>query len=128
MSNAIFIPCMGAFMAALVVIYMARARFVRVVISAARFFASSPATASAKWQFGRPHVTRSFWMQLAILVLLLGAGLASRLPSPLQQQRRLGVRILLDRSASMTTVQNGRSRMDAARDAIRHVVDRANGR
>jgi hypothetical protein len=129
MSSTTFIACMGAFIGALVVIYMAQARFVRVVISAARFFVNNePVSTSRRWQFGIPRLTRSFFAQLAALLLLLIAGLAAQLHAPPEQQRRLGIWILVDRSASMSTVQNGRARMDAAKDAIRRVVERANRR
>jgi len=54
--------------------------------------------------------------------------LLSQFNRPSEKQQQLGVWVLLDRSASMSTVQDGEVRMDAARTAIRRVAGRAASR
>jgi len=62
----------GAFIATLVVVYMARPNFRRTVTSAAIFFHDDLAAASAsRFGWSPPRPTRLFYIQLAVLVLLL---------------------------------------------------------
>ena len=113
----------GAFAAALVVIYMARPNFRRAVLSAALFFRDDPVLGSTNriaWSTPRP--TPLFYMQLSMLLLLLLAVPHWPAAAVMDRSARTGVRVLVDRSASMSTQQNGGKRFDAAVAALRSMV------
>jgi hypothetical protein len=113
----------GALAAALVVIYMARPNFRRAVLSAAVFFHDDPvlgSTSRIAWSTPRP--TPLFFLQLAVLLLLLVAVPYWPAAAVLDRSVKTGVRVLVDRSASMSTQQNGATRFDAAVAALRSVV------
>lgn len=113
----------GALAAALVVIYMARPNFRRAVLSAALFFHDDPvlgSTSRIAWSTPRP--TRLFYLQLSVLLLLLLAVPHCRGAALVDRSARTGVRVFVDRSASMSTQQNGGTRFDAAVAALRTVT------
>jgi hypothetical protein len=113
----------GALAAALVVIYMARPNFRRAVISAALFFRDDPvlgSTSRIAWSTPRP--TPLFSLQLSVLLLLLLAVPHCPAAAVLDRSVKTGVRVLVDRSASMSTAQNGKTRFDAAIAALRSVA------
>jgi hypothetical protein len=113
----------GALAAALVVIYMARPNFRRAVLSAALFFRDDPvlgSTSRIAWSTPRP--TTLFYLQLSVLLLLLLAVPHCPAAAVMDRSVKTGVRVLLDRSASMSTQQNGATRFDAAIAALRSVV------
>lgn len=113
----------GALAAALVVIYMARPNFRRAVLSAAVFFRDDPvlgSTSRIAWSTPRP--TPLFFLQLSVLLLLLLAVPHCPAAAVMDRSAKTGVRVLVDRSASMSTQQNGATRFDAAVAALRSVV------
>ena len=113
----------GALAAALVVIYMARPNFRRAVLSAALFFRDDPvlgSTSRIAWSTPRP--TPLFVLQLSVLLLLLLAVPHCRAAAVIDRSVKTGVRVLVDRSASMSTQQNGATRFDAAVAALRAVA------
>ena len=113
----------GALAAALVVIYMARPNFRRAVLSAALFFHDDPVVGStSRIAWSTPRPTRLFYVQLSVLLLLLFAVPYCRGAALVDHADWTGVRVLVDRSASMTTQQNGARRFDAAIDALRSVT------
>ncbi len=114
------------FLGLLVVIHMARPRFLRRELSSARFFFELPQPKQTKshLRFGKPPITRSFIIQLSILLLLLLALFLSQLTFESSETRGLGVWFIVDTSASMTTLQEGKSRMAAAQREIDRVLDR----
>ena len=110
----------AALAAALVVIYMARPNFRRAVLSAALFFQDDPvigSTSRIAWSTPRP--TPLFFLQLSVVVLLLLAVPYCRGTAVIDRSPRAGVHVFFDRSASMSTQQNGRTRFDAALAALR---------
>src|SRR5262247_1411891 len=110
----------GALAAALVVIYMARPNFRRAVLSAALFFSDDPvlgSTSRVAWSTPRP--TPLFYLQMSVLLLLLLAVPHCRGTAVMDRSVKTGVRVLVDRSASMSTQQNGATRFDAAIAALR---------
>jgi hypothetical protein len=113
----------GALTAALLIIYMARPNFRRAVLSAALFFRDDPVLGStSRIAWSTPHPTPLFYLQLSVLLLLLLA--VPHCPAALVMDRsiRTGVRVLVDRSASMSTKQNDVTRFDAAIAALRSVA------
>jgi hypothetical protein len=113
----------GALAAALVVIYMARPNFRRAVLSAALFFRDDPvlgSTSRIAWSTPRP--TPLFYLQLSVLLLLLLAVPHCPAAAVMDRSGKTGVRVLVDRSASMSTQQHGATRFDAAIAALRSVA------
>ena len=113
----------GALAAALVVIYMARPNFRRAVLSAALFFRDDPvlgSTSRIAWSTPRPSPL--FFLQLSVLLLLLLAVPHCPAAAVIDRTVKTGVRVLVDRSASMSTQQNGATRFDAAVAALRSVA------
>jgi hypothetical protein len=113
----------GALAAALVVIYMARPNFRRAVLSAALFFQDDPVVGStSRIAWSTPHPTPLFYLQLSVLLLLLLAVPHCRAAAVVDGSVKAGVRVVVDRSASMSTQQDGATRFDAAVAALRSVV------
>src|SRR5688500_955419 len=113
----------GALAAALVVIYMAKPNFRRAVLSAALFFHDDPVLGStSRIAWSTPHPTRLLYVHLAVVLLLLLALPRGRGAAAVDRAAGPGVRVLVDRSASMSTQQNGAARFDAAVDALRSVI------
>src|SRR5688572_25419620 len=113
----------GALAAALVVIYMARPNFRRAVLSAALFFRDDPVLGStSRIAWSTPHPTPLFYLQLSVLLLLLLAVPHCRGAAVVDRPLKTAVRVLVDRSASMSTLQNGATRLDAAVTALRSVT------
>jgi len=113
----------GMLMAALVVIYMARPNFRRAILSAALFFRDDPVLGSTtRIAWSTPHPTRLFYLQLSVLLLLFLAVSQCRAVAGMDRSVKTGVRVLVDRSASMSTVLNGATRFDAAVAALRSVA------
>jgi hypothetical protein len=110
----------GAFAAALVVIYMARPNFRRAVLSAALFFRDDPVLGStSRIAWSTPHPTPLFYVQLSVLLLLLLAVPHCPAAAVMDRSVKTGVRVLVDRSASMSTRQKGATRFEAAIAALR---------
>ena len=113
----------GALAAALVVIYMARPNFRRAVLSSALFFRDDPVVGStSRIAWSTPHPTPPFFLQLSVLLLLLLAVPHCRAAAVIDRSVKTGVRVLVDRSASMSTQQNGATRFEAAIAALRSVA------
>jgi hypothetical protein len=113
------------FLGLLVLIHMARPRFLRRELSSARFFKQLPQPKQTKSQLhlGKPPLTRSFIMQLLVLLLLITALLLSQKNFESSETRKLGVWFILDTSASMTTLQKGKPRIVIARREIDRALD-----
>ena len=110
----------AALAAALIVIYMARPTFRRAVLSAALFFQDDPVVGStSRIAWSTPRPTPLFVLQLFVILLLLLAVPHCRGAAVLDRSARAGVHVFFDRSASMSTQQNGGTRFDAAVAALR---------
>src|SRR4029078_8928391 len=115
----------GALAAALFVIYMARPNFRRAVLSAALFFRDDPVLGStSRIAWSTPHPTPLFYLQLSVVLLLLLAVPHCPGAAVMDRSVKTGVRVLVDRSASMSTRQNGATRFDAAGAGVRPRVGR----
>ena len=113
----------GAAGAALVAIYMTRPVFPPIVQSAAVFFADEPPTVvTGKVALDRLRLTRLFVLQALVMALLFAAILSEYLPGTAAASAGIGVSIVLDRSASMSTRQAGRTRFELARAEVARVV------
>jgi hypothetical protein len=102
---------------------MARPNFRRAVLSAALFFQDDPvlgSTSRIAWSTPRP--TPLFFLQLSVLLLLLLAVPHCPAAAVIDRSAKAGVRVLVDRSASMSTRQTGGTRFDAAIAALRSVA------
>ncbi len=113
------------FLCALVLIHMARPRFIRRELSSARFFKQLPQPKQTKSQLrlGKPPLTRSFIMQLFVLLLLITALFLSQKTFDISETRKLGVWFIVDTSASMTTLEKGKPRIVTARKEIDRTLD-----
>ena len=113
----------GALAAALIVIYMARPNFRRAILSAALFFRDDPVLGStSRIAWSTPHPTPLFYLQLPVLLLLLLAVPHCPAAAVMDRSVKTGVRVLVDRSASMSTQQDGATRLHAAIAALRSMV------
>jgi len=99
------------FLGLLVLIHMARPRFLRRELSSARFFKHLPQPKQTKSQLrvGKPPLTRSFIMQLLVLLLLITALFLSQKTFESTKTREWGLWFMVDTSASMTTLQKGKT-------------------
>ena len=118
----------GALVVALVVIYMARPSFRRTILSAAVFFQDDPVVGStSRIAWSTPRPTRLFYVQLTVLLLLLLAIPRCRTAVASSDGAHGGVWVLVDRSASMSTIQNGTTRMDRVVTALKNLLAAQSG-
>lgn len=118
---------LGSLCIILVFIYINRPPIEQRVLSAARFFDILP---QAKPEGGclKPGHLRlplPFWVQLLVLVLLTGAVLVSWVTKASGEAQRVGVWIVVDTSASMTTSQHDVTRMEIAHQEVGRAIARA---
>jgi hypothetical protein len=122
---------LAGLLAGLVALYMARPRFRRRTLSAARFLAGLPVrdTRRLAWSWSAPLAAPAFWLQLLVLALCLAAVAGAAWRATGVAPARLGVWLLVDTSHGMTTRQDGADRMAAARrealSAVEAVAARA---
>lgn len=104
----------------LVLVHMTRPRFERRRMSAARFFKDlpPPRQGQPRLRLSNPVTSRPFYLQLLSLLLLLLALLSTQISFAQQQARDIGMWILLDTSASMSTG----SRMSRAVGEVRQAL------
>ncbi|WP_162801204.1 VWA domain-containing protein [Azospirillum brasilense] len=116
----------AAALAALVAVYMSRPLFRKVEVSSARFLMDlpEPTAARRRWSPALPLRSLSFWLQVAVVGLLLAAALLEAWRVAGVGGARLGVWLLIDTSHSMTTRQGGGMRFDLARAAVERAIDR----
>jgi len=112
---------LAGLLAGLVALYMARPRFRRRTLSAARFLAGLPVreTRRLAWSWHAPVTAPAFWLQLLVLALCLAAVAGAAWRATGTAPARLGVWLLVDTSHGMTTRQDGADRMAAARRGAR---------
>jgi len=116
---------LAGLLAGLVALYMARPRFRRRTLSAARFLAGLPVreTRRLAWSWHAPVTAPAFWLQLLVLALCLAAVAGAAWRATGTAPARLGVWLLVDTSHGMTTRQDGADRMAAARREALAAVD-----
>ncbi len=120
---------LGLLFAGLLAVHMARPRFLRRRLSSARFFKDlpPPRLAQSRLRLGKPRFTRPFLLQLLVLSLLLAAVLFMEGSFIRGETRSLGVWVLVDTSASMSTLQDGLTRMELARQEVGRALERISG-
>jgi len=119
----------GILMALLVVLYMAQPRFKRFRLSSARFFKEMPVPRERRFRFSvsRPELSRTFWLQMfALLLILIAFVLRHQTYKASAGGEGQGVWVLVDTSASMSTKQGGKARSALVADTIKQAVDEAN--
>lgn len=121
---------MGAVLAGLIVLYLISPHYLRFYISSARFFRASPdgPVDTPRFRWRSLALSRSFWLQLSVLTLLLLALLFTHLElSAGQQSPHVGVWLAIDASSSITTIQAGIPRAELAYrevEALREQLNR----
>lgn len=100
----------------LLIPYLVRRKPRRLVFSSVLLFIEGGAQASGR-PFGRIHVPPIFFLQLLLLALLIFA-----LSEPVFSVRPTKVAILLDNSASMQALEDGRTRLSLAQEKIGNVI------
>ncbi len=119
----------SGFLAAVVIFHMARPRFLRREISAARFFSQlpQPKQSRSRLRLGRPRLSVLFLLRLLIVLLCLTAIWLSQVGFGGSEKQVLGVWFIVDTSASMTTLQPGKensNRMDRARREVEIMAEK----
>jgi len=118
----------------LLVLHMVRPRYVRKVVSAARFFRGLPPARKGqpRLRLASPVRSRPLYFQVPMMVLLLAALYLMNREHEAGEVLGFGVAIAVDTSASMTTRQENETRMASAVAEARRVLaearDAAGGR
>jgi hypothetical protein len=114
--NIIFVILMTVALGVLVVLYMTYPLFRQRRLSSARFFRDLPPPKKGKLRlrFGKIQLTLPFVLQVMVLLLLLIAFLIVSEKIFGNPTGGMGVWFIIDTSASMSTVQEGEPRMEAA--------------
>lgn len=118
---------LGGLLVVLVAIHMARPRFKEFTLSAARFFNALPPARKGqpRLRLGNPFKSWPLYLQFPILLLLLVAVLSIDDTFAGGESKGLGVWFMVDTSASMSTSQQGTTRMDAAQEEIKQAMMQA---
>lgn len=115
----IFVWVAVALIGALIIIHLSRPRYEPRRISAARFFTDLPAPeVERRWRPGNPFRSYPFYLQLSFLLLLLAAfwlTFVGFITKERETRQAIGLWLMVDTSASMSTVQNGVMRLELAR-------------
>lgn len=121
---------LAGFTGLLIAIHMAQPRFKRQKLSAARFFADLPRAVQGRKTLrpGNPLKSRPLYPQLLILLLLLAALYSIQELRAAAPTTGVGLWILVDTSASMSTRQDGMTRMELARQEAGRLVSQAQAR
>lgn len=118
-----FLAIVAGLCLTVVALHMTRPHNTQFILSAARFFRDlPPADPRSRWQFNNPLRSRPLYLQLPIALLILAAFWPwnqHEVGSPISQA--LGLWILVDRSASMTT-GNGERMLAAQLEATQIVA------
>lgn len=111
----------------LVVLYMTYPRFQRRQLSAARFFRDLPPPrhGQSRLRRGKLQLTLPFFMQLFVLLFLLAALFLAGKKLSGDKTKGLGVWFIVDTSASMSTLQQEETRMDAAVREVEAAAEQA---
>lgn len=114
----VILSILGALVAGLVVLYLVSPPVRRRRISAARFLLplpNPPRPLGGQIRLRRLITSPPFWLQLIALALLCAAVWAATMQAPLRGPRSIGLQLMIDTSASMSTIQGGVPRIELAR-------------
>ena len=121
----IVIWLLGGLIVGLIILYLTRPYYQPFTLSAARFFEQINTTQESRRRFDLRSLflSRPFYLQLTVLSLLL-AGLLLVHSRQLTEREgsNLGIWVVLDTSASMSTQQEGDTRMQDAHDEITELM------
>jgi len=108
----------GILVGVCVAIHMMQQRYVRRKLSSARFFKNIPPAPKkqTRLRWGRPKFNLPFFLRLTVLLLLLMSLASFHKTLNYGKMKSLGLWIILDTSASMTTTEKRLSRMDIAKN------------
>lgn len=125
----IAVVLMGFLVLGMVAAHMARSRFQRIPrVSAARFFQGLPPPRDVpRLRVANPLRSVPFYLRLAAALVLFFAVLSQWMPLVPGEAWRMGIWLIVDTSGSMSTVQAGGSRHDAAQRAAAEVTRQAQG-
>lgn len=116
--SLVILSILGALVAGLVVLYLVSPPVRRRRISAARFLLplpNPPRPLGGQIRLRRLITSPPFWLQLIALALLCAAVWAAAMHVPLRGPRSIGLQVMIDTSASMSTIQGGVPRIELAR-------------
>lgn len=108
---------LGVLIGGLVLLYLTRPYYHEFTLSAARFFEDTPgdSDAAVRLRLDSLLLSRPFYLQLAVLLLLLVASALTQCSRPVAaEQETVGVWVMLDTSASMSTLQGNQTRWEIA--------------
>jgi hypothetical protein len=100
----------------LLVPYLIRKKPRRLVFSSLLLFIESGIPASSR-PWGRIHLPPIFFLQLLLLALLIFA-----LSEPVFSVRPTNIAVVLDNSASMQTLEDGKTRLSLAKESVSSVI------
>jgi len=117
-------PFLLATVGILVIVYMTYPRFRRRRLSAARFFRDlpPPRKGQSRLRWGKIRMTLPFFLQLLLLMSLTAALYLVERKISGDDIKSLGLRIVIDTSASMGTQQQEETRMTAAKREVDAVL------
>lgn len=117
----------AAALVALVIIYMARPRFERIRLSAARFFIDLPTATKGRprLKLSNPLTSLPFWVQFLTLLAVFAALLSLSLNLTRRQATSIGLWLLVDTSASMSTRQGQIDRLAQAQPELHRALAQA---
>ena len=116
----------GLLLIGVIIAHMTRPRFELREMSAARFFKNLP---PAKQKNNRlkpsnPLKSLPLYLQFPLLALFLWANLSSNVLNPASTKAdQVGLWIMLDTSASMSTIAGGKSNLERAQAALKQAVE-----
>lgn len=115
---------LGSGLVALVVIYMTYPRFQNRILSSARFFRHlpPPRKGQSRLRLAKPQLTLPFFLQLFALLFLLAAVVWAAKTFKAAETKGTGLWLILDTSASMSTIQEGETRMNAAVQEVETIL------
>ncbi len=115
---------LGLLIGALVAVHMTRPYLENRKISSARFFKDLPRVKKGqpRLRLSNPLLSPLFFIRFAVLLLLMAALVSTHFKFGAGRAESLGMWILADTSASMSTLQNRVPRIAAAREEINRLI------
>ncbi|MCP4111360.1 MAG: hypothetical protein GY749_38495 [Desulfobacteraceae bacterium] len=116
---------LGLLIGALVAVHMTRPYLENRKISSARFFKDLPRVKKGqpRLRLSNPLLSPLFFIRFAVLLLLMAALVSTHFKFGTGHSESIGMWILADTSASMSTLQNRLPRMATAKEEINRVIN-----
>lgn len=118
------IPFLFAAILLLIIFYMTYPRFQRRILSSARFFSQFPPPRKKQFQFklGKIQWTLPFILQLLIFILFLATLFLFNYQFKTKDSSTIGIWIVIDTSASMSTRQDSATRIELAIEEAQKLI------